>query len=167
MVMKHLKRLLLLLLVAVSVACQKNQNDYQPPTKGNVNAQFFIETTWNVQENTVSIPFTLNDFCMKYLKKIYFGTQTCILTAQYSREGGGSDKREYKGTYRVVNVNATETLLYLDNLIHGRDTCSYKLSFDEINTGHNGTSLVIDLIEGNRLPALTDGGNYGSFRLSK
>jgi hypothetical protein len=124
----------MLVMLGVSiVACQKNKEDYQPPVKGNVQPTYFVESTWNVQENGIVIPSSIDEFCMRYLKKIYFGSQTCILTSQRTTEKNATEKREYKGTYRVVNVNGNRTYLHLDKLINGYDTCSYTLEFDEIN----------------------------------
>jgi len=166
MEMKYLQKLFPLLLLVVLVSCKKNTEDYEPPTKGNVQSSFFVESTWNVQENTVFIPDDL-DFCMQYLKKVYFGTQTCILTSQLSVEGKSAVKYEFKGSYRIENQNGNSTILYLDKLVHGSDTVSYKLVFDEINSSRSGMSLVLDLKEGTNLPAKQGNGNYGSFRLTK
>lgn len=165
--MKYLQKLLPLLLLVVLVSCKKNTEDYEPPTKGHVQPSFFVESTWNVQENTISMPEELSDFCMLYLKKVYFGSQTCILTSQLTVEGRGTSKFEYKGSYRIVNPTENSTILYLDNLVHGSDTVSYKLVFDEINSSRSGMSLVLDLKEGTYLPAREGNGNYGSFRMTK
>ena len=166
--MKLLQKLCLITMLGISFsACQKNTEDYQPPVKGNVQPTYFVESTWNVQENGIVIPSSIDEFCMRYLKKIYFGSQTCILTSQRTTEKNATEKREYKGTYRVVNVNGNRTYLHLDKLINGYDTCSYTLEFDEINSSQSGMSLVLDLHEGTDLPSLGDGRSYGFFRLKK
>ncbi len=166
--MKLLQKLCLITMLGISFsACQKNKEDYQPPVKGNVQPSYFIESTWNVQENTINIPDSIDEFCMRFLKKIYFGSQACILTSQKTTANNTTDKREFKGTYRVVNVGGARTYLYLDKMVNGDDTCNYKLEFDEINSSQNGMSLVLDLQEGTGLASRGEGRTYGSFHLKK
>ena len=166
--MKLLQKLCLITMLGISFsACQKNKEDYQPPVKGNVQPSYFIESTWNVQENTINIPDSIDEFCMRFLKKIYFGSQTCILTSQQATDNKTTDKREFKGTYRVVNAGGTRTYLYLDKMVNGYDTCNYKLEFDEISSSQSGMSLVLDLLEGTGLASRGEGRTYGSFRLKK
>lgn len=166
--MKLLQKLCLMTVLGIFFsACQKNQDDYQPPVKGHVQSTYFTESTWNVQENTINIPDSIDEFCMRFLKKIYFGSQTCILTSQRATESGATLKREFKGTYRVVNEAEVRTYLYLDRMVNGLDTCNYKLEFDEINSSQSGMSLVLDLLEGTSLASRGEGSTYGSFRLKK
>lgn len=160
--MRQLLKIYFLLAACISISCNKNTDDYQPPIKGNVSASYFTESTWNVMESTISIPDSINDFCMRNLKKIYFGSSTCILTGENK-----ATKKEYKGNYRIENVNENSTILYLDNLTHGSEVCSYVLTFDEINTSRNSTSLVMDLHSGNLFHKKSNGKNYGTFRLTK
>ena len=160
--MRGFTKFILLVFAIVLVGCAKNTDDYQPPTKGNVPSTYFIESEWKVMENTIVIPDEYDDFCMRNVSKIYFGVQTCIITAIQS-QGNYSENRKFKGAYRVENVGGNTTYLHLDNMVHGEDTCSYVLKFDEINTSRSSISLVVDLLSGNHFPQ----GNYGSFRLSK
>ena len=160
-VMKLLLQMACLMVLCCLTGCKKDAEDYMPPTKGNVPNNFFVESTWEVKSNTVYIPDNVSDFCMSYLQKIYFGAQTCILTAK------GEVKREYKGTYHIENIDGNSTVIYLDRLVNGTDTIAYVLSVDELNTSRSSTSIVLDLISSNALPKKHDGGNYGSFRLAK
>jgi hypothetical protein len=138
--------------------CKKDSDEYQPPTKGNVPSDYFVETTWEVLKSNVVVPDTIPDLCVSHMEEIYFGSQTCIVTTK--------SEETYKGTYRVENKDDISTTIYFNDLVHGDDTCAYVLSVDELNTNRSSISLVLNVIEGNKLPR-KENGNYGSMLLSK
>ncbi len=160
---KGFSNIFFLMLLVFFTACTKNTEDYQPPTKGNIPPSYFIETTWKVMENTISIPDTINDYCIRNVKSIWFGSDKCIVTAE-NNALTMDKKRDYIGYYSLENdPDRSITYMYLKNLTNGKDTCTYKLMVDELNANRSSVSLVLDLCSGNRLKE----SNYGSFRLSK
>ena len=157
--MKYLLQIACLLAVCCLFGCKKDSDDYQPPTKGNVPETYFVETTWRVSAGNVFIPDTVPDICIANMTRIYFGTQTCILTAKIDQE------KEYAGTYRIENIGKTITRLYLDDLTYGDESYSYVLNVDELNIGKSSVSLLLNVQEGSALPKKEKG--YGTLQLTK
>lgn len=164
--MKNLLKLSFLLLLIGLTACEKkDQDDYMPPTKGNVPSGYFVESKWKVENNTVSLPDSVQDNCIANLSSVYFGDGACILTAE-PEVNNKKTKKDYIGKYRVVNSkDNTSTTLYLDEMTNDTVSLSYIFTFSEINVSQKTFSLLLDVRAGSHLPARQ--GIYGTLRLKK
>jgi hypothetical protein len=160
-----LKLSFLLLLIGVVACDKKDQDDYQPPSKGNVSKSYFVNTEWTVENNSVFVPNYVNDDCIANLKAFYFGDGVCILSCEQEVNSKKVTKA-YNGQYRIENdKSAGTTYLYLDNMTNDTVSLSYVMLFSEINASQKNISLIMDVRSGNHLPARNEG--YGTLRLKK
>lgn len=141
--MSHILPVVLLLATLVMGSCNKQKDYYIDINPSNVDSTLFLNSTWTVQNSTLSNAAidtiaSLKDFDMEF-KQIYFGNPTCVIKI------GNKTTTEYNGRYEIQH--ATNSRLRLYDITQGsHEGVYYVFTFREINVSPH-YSAILELSE--------------------